>query len=162
MGSKAIFSAVRAGNLARLRTRLEAGADPNQRDEAGRTPLHWAAQEGFLEAVRCLLQFGAQPNLTDDLGFSPLAVAAGEGHESTVRELLSAGAAPDLRIPASENGTPLHLACSWGRLGAAKALVEKSTDLNARDASGKTALAYAIEVGDPKLVAYLKKRGAVV
>src|SRR2546426_2520503 len=163
MGNNTVLRAVQAGAESKVRRQLEAGASPNDRDKAGRTPLHWAAQEGFLDVVRCLIEFGVQPNPSDNLGFTPLAVAAGEGHAAVGRELLRAGASPNMRNPADANGTALQLACSWGRLEAVRALVEESSvEVNARDASGKTALAYALEAGHQELVAYLKERGATV
>lgn len=46
-----------------------AGADWNQRDCAGRTPLFWAASP---ERLAWLLEHGADPTLTDDEGKSPV------------------------------------------------------------------------------------------
>ncbi|WP_419906203.1 ankyrin repeat domain-containing protein [Hoeflea sp.] len=45
---------------------LNAGADPNARDEEGRTPLHWAAAFGTAETVTALLDAGADPNARDE------------------------------------------------------------------------------------------------
>ena len=160
--SNILIPCVKLGKVAVVRKKLKQGGNPNERDQGNRTPLHWAAQEGFLDIVRCLIKFGAHLNLVDDLGFTPLAVAAGEGHVSVVRELLTAGASPDLRIHANENGTALHLACSWGRADVVRVLLEMAgTDLNARDGSGKTPLAYVLEAGNEDLAAYLRKRGGL-
>ncbi len=157
-----LIPCIKIGKIAAVRSKLEQGADPNERDQGNRTPLHWAAQEGFLDIVRCLIKFGAQLNLVDDLGFTPLAVAAGEGHDAIVRALVTAGASPNVKIHANENGTALHLACSWGRTDVVRALVELAgADLNARDGTGKTPLTYALEAGHEELAAYLRTRSAV-
>jgi hypothetical protein len=63
-----LFEACAAGDPARVRAALAAGADPNER-EAGdnATPLHFAAANGQLEIVRALLDAGADPNAAGDL-----------------------------------------------------------------------------------------------
>ncbi|CAI5994742.1 unnamed protein product [Closterium sp. NIES-64] len=43
-----------------------------QRDDEGRTALHWAADRGKLAMTRCLLAQGADVNQTDDEGQTPL------------------------------------------------------------------------------------------
>ena len=42
---------------------LERGADPNQLDRVGRSPLYDAVTHGREPAVRALLEGGADPNL---------------------------------------------------------------------------------------------------
>jgi len=156
-----LISLVKVGKKGPVRQDLERGADPNVKDDGGRTPLHWAAQQGLLDIVRLLLRFGARVNLRDSLGFTPLAVAAGEGYESLVRQFVAAGASPDLRIHSNEGGTALHLACSWGRSRVVRILVECSeANVNLRDRTGKTPLGYALEAGDTESIALLRERGA--
>ena len=46
--------AVRACDLARVRTLVDRGADVNAADESGHTPLHIAADGGHLEVARLL------------------------------------------------------------------------------------------------------------
>ncbi|MEZ5440577.1 MAG: ankyrin repeat domain-containing protein [Lysobacterales bacterium] len=53
--------------LALLRLLLPRGADPNRRDERGRTPLHWACRHSLLEVVELLLAHGADPQVPDVL-----------------------------------------------------------------------------------------------
>ena len=56
----ALFDAVSAGDLARVRAALQAGADPNEREPGDNaTPLHFAAANGQIEIVRALLDAGA-------------------------------------------------------------------------------------------------------
>jgi ankyrin repeat protein len=54
---------------------LEAGADPNARQQNGYTPLHEAVLTGNTELARLLLAHGANPHLSDDDGDSPLQLA---------------------------------------------------------------------------------------
>lgn len=51
---------------------LDSGADVNQRDENGMTPLHWAAGMANTKAVRILLEAGANPSIPDNKGSIPL------------------------------------------------------------------------------------------
>lgn len=54
---------------------LAQGQDPNDRDYAGFTPLHAAAQYDRPDAVRALLDAGAEVNVRDDDGNTPLMYA---------------------------------------------------------------------------------------
>ncbi|MCA9780916.1 MAG: ankyrin repeat domain-containing protein, partial [Candidatus Eremiobacteraeota bacterium] len=75
---------------------LKLGADPNERDEFGRTPLHALARAGddrpgapchfHREAIRLLTEAGAQPSLVDHTGKTPFEAAT--SHQE-VRELLA-------------------------------------------------------------------------
>lgn len=56
-----------------VKAMLEHGADPNARDSAGHTPLHWAVQSAAAETVRLLVAAGADVNAKDNDGETPLA-----------------------------------------------------------------------------------------
>ena len=69
-------------------------ADPDERDRAGCTALHYAAWLGATEKVQALLARGAEINSEYGDGWTALMDAAWLGHEETVRVLLAAGADP--------------------------------------------------------------------
>ena len=72
---------------------LEHGADSNQQDIYGWTPLIKAAHEGHAETVSRLLQAPEiDPSIADEHGLNALHHAAMGGHQQIVRELLGAGA----------------------------------------------------------------------
>ena len=86
---------------------LDAGADPDARDEDGDTPLHMAATS-TPEAVQALLDAGANPNARDEGGRTPLHSAGlFSRNPEVVQALLDAGADPKVQ---SEAGlTPFEL-----------------------------------------------------
>ena len=81
--------AAHRGDVAEVRRLLDAGADPNQRDPSGSTPLMAAARGGHfpgphqcggqspehLATIRALLAAGANPELTDRNGWTAKIVA---------------------------------------------------------------------------------------
>ena len=85
-------------DLARLL--LGAGADPNLKDEEGKTSLGLAAYSGHQEVAGLLLAGGADPNVKDMFGKTPLQLAGEQGHTELQRLLLSQGADPKLRAVA--------------------------------------------------------------
>ena len=48
------------------------GADVNQPDGGGNSPLHFACELGDLALVKLLLSLGANPNATNRDGYTPL------------------------------------------------------------------------------------------
>jgi ankyrin repeat protein len=59
---------------------LDAGADPNARQQVGYTPLMGAASAGRDDLVDLLLQRGADPLLVNDEGKSAAVIASEHGH----------------------------------------------------------------------------------
>jgi len=71
---------------------LEAGADPDEQDEYGRTPLHFAARNGHDKVVVLLLKAGADTNVKDKDGETPLHKAEQYERHKTVALLKKYGA----------------------------------------------------------------------
>ena len=67
---------------------LASGADVNQANESGETPLYWAARHGYLTVVERLLASGADVNQADKGGRTPLYCAAYNGHSTVVERLV--------------------------------------------------------------------------
>ena len=62
-----------------VRLLLDRGLDETHRDNAGWTPLHYAAFEGHKEVCESLLEAGARVNEVDNDGKHALVLAAQEG-----------------------------------------------------------------------------------
>ena len=75
---------------------LDAGADPNVQDEAGRTTLHWAAWKGDTKAIAAMVNAGADLNGQDTDGRTPMHLAAERGHTKAIASLTNAGADPNI------------------------------------------------------------------
>ena len=71
---------------------LSKGANPNVRDNRGRTPLHHAAFYGYAENVQALLAAGADPNARDNEGWTRLNAAnSGRNDRRVIKMLRVAG-----------------------------------------------------------------------
>lgn len=73
------------------------GADPDTRDDDGRTPLIRAAKKGHRATVETLLQAGADANLQDPAGMTALMIAARKPVVANVSILIEHGADQHLR-----------------------------------------------------------------
>jgi ankyrin repeat protein len=86
------------GSTADVVRLLDAGVDPNARNEAGATPLMRAVDD--FDTTQALLEYGADPNVKSDEGRTPLLTAAQRfGAAPVVRLLLSYGANPAASAP---------------------------------------------------------------
>ena len=74
---------------------LEAGADPNARDENGWTPLHYAAWDNNPDVITVLVEAGIDPNARELDGWTPLHFAARFNDNSDVYIRLIALGADD-------------------------------------------------------------------
>jgi hypothetical protein len=70
-----MIEAVKSGDTRALKALLAAGADVNEQDEQGWTPLNWAAGHGAVEVIELLLEHGADVALTGRDRRTPLMIA---------------------------------------------------------------------------------------
>ncbi|KAK3722786.1 hypothetical protein LTR37_002358 [Vermiconidia calcicola] len=126
---------------------LEAGANPNEGNARGMTPLAIGVIRGSDHIVDLLLGGYADPNSVDVDGKTPLSRASSLGHVSIARKLVAAGASV---LHEDEYGrTPLMVAVLSDRTDVVHFLQNlPSVDINHVDHDGNTALALAIK-GSP-------------
>jgi ankyrin repeat protein len=100
------------------------GADPNIKDNSGKTPLHevLSKAEPPIELVKTLLKAGADPNATTDEGRTPLHYAVLHDNPRLISLLLKHGADPTIKD--NYGKTPLDYAKERGKMKAAEAIAK--------------------------------------
>lgn len=124
---------------------LKCGVDADARDDAGRTPLSWAAARGHELVVELLLlNNGVDINSQDGTGQTPLSWAAENGQQAVVKRLL---ACEDVDETSSSSLTSGN-AHSRGTASIAATMTEKmKADAALADERGQTPLHRASQNG---------------
>lgn len=156
----ALHEAVKQKQLDKVEVLLAAGADVNETDTQGRTPLYVASSAGDLELVQALLAAGADAAAATQDGFNPLHTAARHGHHNVMQLLLAAGA--NFNAAANDDSSPLHTAARYGHHKVVRLLLEAGADVNAARQEGWTPLLFAAQEGHRKVVQLLLEAGAGV
>lgn len=92
MSQVEFIEAIKSGNRASVAQMIDAGADVNQQDKQGWTPLNWAAGSGQLEIIDLLLERGADPLAVGRDLRTPQMIALAAGHAEAVKRLREAEA----------------------------------------------------------------------
>jgi len=136
-----------------------AGADVNQAQPDGTTPLQWAAYRVDRELLAALLKKGARPNVVNKYGASPLAEAVKVANAEMVGMLLEVGADPNATNEDAQ--TPLMLAARTGDVELARLLVQHGADVNRREKyRDQSAVMWAAAEGHADMVAFLVSKRA--
>lgn len=117
---------------------------------AGATPFWLAAKHVNVEVMEMLRAGGADMTLTNDTGTTPLMVAAG---------------ITQIQGPRAKRGDVSQFYSNWGEadaLDTIRYLLERGATLDARNASGQTALHGAAYTGGKTLATLLLDRGAAI
>jgi len=108
MDNLQLIEAVKANNLASVKEFIESGADLNQQDEQGWTPLSWAAGKGNPEIVGLLIERGADPLKVGRDRRTPYKIALAAGNAEVAMLLRNAEVKTQER-PACHSGPGLGL-----------------------------------------------------
>jgi ankyrin repeat protein len=137
---------------------LETGVKLDPRDDGGRTPLSWAAENGHVAVVQLLLkQDDLELNSKDNNGRTPLSWASGGGKEDVVRLLLLRGA--NIQIKDDKNRSALHWAVENGHKVTIRLLLRQADDIAVGDGRGPTLLYSTADSGYESLMTKLLKEG---
>ncbi len=140
---------------------LDAGYDPNAKDDDGSTPLHWAGANENAMVTWALVEGGARVNARNNPGTTPLYAAIWRGNRMAVSVLLDAGADVEVKAYGYKMRTPLHDVSGVDDPLLLSMLLDAGADLRARDASGYTTLHLAVtKRGNQRVVEALLDRGA--
>ena len=144
--------------IAAVENAIQEGANVNQPDDKGRTPLYLAASAGQLKIMSMLIGANANVNLPAISGDTPLYIAALKGHLESARLLIEAGA--NVNQLNDKGRTPLIGAAYKGRLEIVRLLIEARTNVNNSDVNGKTPILMATLKGHLEIVRLLIEAGA--
>ena len=112
-----LHKACNKGDIEAVKQHLAAGADVNDKDDNGWSPLLFASGEGHIELSEFLIAKGADLNVkAGHPEMSPLHAAAGENHKEITALLIIKAA--DVNLKNDDGETPLD----WAE-------EEKNTDL---------------------------------
>lgn len=151
-GAKSFFDAIRTGDLAQVRSLLD--ADPSlasANDDSGASALLISIYTGLREIRELLLSAGAAMGLPE---------AAAVGDLDRVKQ--SVDSHPSLAKSFSPDGFPIFtLACFFGHLDMARYLAEKGADIHApaSNGTGYNALTASVAAGHTEIVRWLLERG---
>ena len=139
-GTQPLLSwATSTGQLEAIDFLLGQGADPNQGDTWGVTPLRKAPTP---QAVERLVQGGADVNLVSR-GQTPLATALYQGALEIARTLLELGADPDVRNHGGRTALHYALEAEGDAVAGTRLLLGHGADAAIADDEGRTPLALA-------------------
>ena len=154
-----LISAVRAVDVAAVRTLLAEAVDADARQPDGATALHWAMHREHVEIADLLLRAGVDVDAANDLGVTPLLMASTRGHGALVERLLAAGADPNGALGNGE--TALMAASRAGSLEAVNALLGAGARVNLTESTrGQSALMWAVANRHPAVTRALLEHGA--
>lgn len=151
----------------------------NQKDENGKTPLHYAVEGYDVLLVKQILALGVptigikedgsnlltiayrSPSKTEAATIASLLLLAGvEPLYGDFKEFEQAVIKRNYGARFNDGMTALHVASSKGYLGFVKHLIEQGCPINAKNAANSTALHEAVRKGNTSCVSVLLSNGA--
>jgi ankyrin repeat protein len=130
------------------------------RDEAGRSPLHWAARAGHSLTAKLLLQKYGEADAPDCVNGTPLHLASRYSHPEVVLVLIENGC--DVNKCNNVGGTALIWSAIGGSQDVATILLKHGADVHARTTRGSTALHKAVQGNHEAMVQILLRHDAEV
>lgn len=128
-------------NLDMMKLFVHYGADVNQVNQFGETPLTLAAFRGNREAIEYLISQGAQINVENNK-YSPLHYASFGGHNDIINYLINNGA--NLNAKSPNGSTPLMMAVYEGQIESMQILLNAGADPNIANERGERAFEWAM------------------
>ena len=135
------YEVCESGSVEDITRAIQAGANVNQPDEFGMTPLIYASISNTPQAVQTLLKAGAQVNQTNALGMTPLMLAADSNTPQVVQTLIKAGA--DINMMDDEHGYTSLMYAVGNTPEVVEVLLDANPDTLLDNIEGETAIEMA-------------------
>ncbi|KXZ23696.1 MULTISPECIES: ankyrin repeat domain-containing protein [Leptospira] len=140
-GSGVLSWAVKNSDQEAIRLLLEAGAEPDETNARGETPLLSALDQSNEDLIQIFLEAGADTEKKDFAGNTPLTKAVSTGNVSIVEMVLeNEYSTPDLEERNGEGYTPILLAVDLGHLEIVEYLLDQGADFLKKNSEGRTIL----------------------
>jgi ankyrin repeat protein len=140
-----LIMAVEKNNEKMVEALVNSGANVNEKDSFGDTPLHAAAAAGNLNITKYLIEKKAYVDAHDHSHTTPLITAISNKHPNIVKYLCENNA--NVNKPDNDGLTPLHHAAADGNLEIIKYLVEDAkADITLKDNDEKTPEQFANKI----------------
>lgn len=146
------------GRIEAVMTLLANGADPNLADEAGNTPLHFAALTRDPGVAQSLLDGGARIDAVNREGLTPLAIACEAANWTVVEFLLKHGA--EVHVAGASPALLAAAAVAGDDPRGVRLLLKAKAKVDARGPQGRTALMVAALADNAEIVEALLAAGA--
>lgn len=144
---KALVEAAFVCDFVRARALLEAGADPDARDDDGRTPLFSAVLGGSVGLIGLLLESGCDIDARDAHGFTALHFAVQEHLPEVARLLIARGANVNAQDEDGNSVLWRALFSARGRDEIVHALLAATANPDLANRAGETPRQLAARVG---------------
>lgn len=155
---KTILHAIAKGDPVDVENHLLLGADVNEKNKQGWTPLHFATVRGRTGCAEVLIAAGAELNPKTGTEKTPLHFAADRGYLEIVERLVEHGA--DRAAKDDEGWTPLHYAAEKDHVDLAAYLIRQGAAVDAISRRGGTPLHEASASAGPEMIRLLLDSGA--
>lgn len=152
------FQSVAEEEIETTRLLIEKGANVDEIERLGMTPLHFAVTTDNIALVQLLLEQGAQIDAQDAAGNSPLFHAIEENRLAMTNFLLEQGANVNSIRPGKLS--PLDNAIRKGNIEMVKLLVKKGARINIIDSTQISYLEYALYQKQYEIAKFLFQKGA--
>lgn len=161
MSDPRLYQSIRHAAIEKFLELIGAGADVNEKNSVGHTPLHLALINKKYKISKLLVEAGADLSIKSHDGFTAFQYALDGNNLKVLKILIQAGVEVSSKSTLGGNSA-LHHAVEAEDESMVEFLLESGADANARNDVHTTVLGHAINLGNLEIVKKLIAAGADV